>query len=191
TLENSGVDDPRTPLFLMAAGTGVAPIRALVQKRLLQIWEAHDRNSLGRIDVVLGHRHPGQDFLFAEGWRAIVNDNPDLFRVVTAWSRPDEQEVVDLSNSDNSGGYCFADLGKDALPDRLVGRKTWIQDVLKWALDPAAVLSERSRTKLILGGKSHPMPMQVWQTLCELSPGGEVELNRVKKEGRYFTDTWG
>ncbi|KAF4679248.1 hypothetical protein FOZ60_015314 [Perkinsus olseni] len=191
TLENSGVDDPRTPLFLMAAGTGVAPIRALVQKRLLQIWEAQDRNSfLGRIDVVLGHRHPGQDSLFAEEWRAIVDENPDLIRVVAAWSRPDEQAVVDLSNSDSTGGCCFTDLGKDALPDRLMGRKTWIQDVLKWALDPAAVLSERSRTKLILGGKSHPMPMQVWQTLCELSPGGEVELNRVKKEGRYFTDTW-
>ncbi|KAF4678014.1 hypothetical protein FOL47_006963 [Perkinsus chesapeaki] len=198
SLENSAVDAPRTPLLLMSAGTGVAPIRALVQKRALEAWQqAEHRNLLGRVDVILGHRHPGQDFLFAEEWQTLVNDNPDLLSVVVAWSRPDEQATVDLTKRDGhsstggGGGYCYTKLdgGAASLPEHLVGRKTWIQDVLKLCLD-TSVLDERGRTKLILGGKSHPMPMQIWQTLCELSPGGEVQLNRLQKEGRYFTDTW-
>ncbi|EER07507.1 NADPH fad oxidoreductase, putative [Perkinsus marinus ATCC 50983] len=192
TLENSGVDDPRTPLFLMAVGTGVAPIRALVQKRLLQVWHAQRSDRLGRIDVVLGHRHPHQDFLFGQEWQTIVDSFPDLFRVVAAWSRPDDQNVVDLVKSDDANNsYCYSDLKSDPLPEHLVGRKTWIQDVLKaWAFDWPVVLSQGSRTKMVLGGKSHPMPMQVWQTLSELSPGGEVDLDRARKQGRYFTDTW-
>ncbi|KAI0489870.1 riboflavin synthase domain-like protein [Xylaria cf. heliscus] len=72
--------DPRTPLLAIAPGTGIAPIRALLQYR-------GDSNYQQRSLLFYGGRNKEADFLFGNEWDKLA------VKVVTAFSRDQPSKI--------------------------------------------------------------------------------------------------
>ena len=81
-----------TPVILIGAGTGVAPLRGFVQERsrIKEIGKA-----VGKTILILGFRRSDEDFLYHEEWDkyAQVLGN-DSFKIWTAFSREDPEQRV-------------------------------------------------------------------------------------------------
>jgi sulfite reductase alpha subunit-like flavoprotein len=96
----------RTPLILIAAGTGVAPLRSLLWERASSYSEA---NSIGIADATLvyGGRNALADFFFHDEWR-----DPKLkLQVFTAFSR-DQKEKIYIQDVIRQQGKVLADMIK-------------------------------------------------------------------------------
>ncbi|KAG6216043.1 NAPDH-dependent diflavin reductase [Claviceps purpurea] len=76
------------PLIAFATGTGIAPVRSLIQERL-----SHKLPSGARPQTMLffGNRNRGADYFFAEEWEALAPEANML--VFTAFSRDQPQKV--------------------------------------------------------------------------------------------------
>jgi len=64
--------DDTTPVIYVGPGTGVAPMRSLLQRRLLPHLEKHGAGESEKVSdanrIYLGFRHSQKDFLFEEDW---------------------------------------------------------------------------------------------------------------------------
>lgn len=81
----------KTPIVLVAAGTGIAPFRGFLQERaqMAQI----SNQEIGPILLVFGCRHPDQDYLYKAEIEAIANGPlKGKLEIVTAFSRVPEQK---------------------------------------------------------------------------------------------------
>ena len=79
--------DPSVPVVMMAAGSGVAPMRGFIQERALQKEAGRD---VGKMTLFLGCRSPDDDFLYSktdfEGWGKL-----GILEVLPAFSRDTER----------------------------------------------------------------------------------------------------
>ncbi|ROT39449.1 riboflavin synthase domain-like protein [Sodiomyces alkalinus F11] len=71
------------PLCALATGTGIAPVRALVQERL-----SYDKS--GRAVLFFGNRSREKDYYFADEWAALPTEK---LRVFTAFSRDQKEKI--------------------------------------------------------------------------------------------------
>ena len=95
--------DPSVPIVMIAAGSGIAPMRGFIQERALQKEAGRD---VGKMTLFFGCRSPDDDFLYSktdiEEWNKL-----ELLEVRPAFSRDTEksegckyvQEYVTLSHS--------------------------------------------------------------------------------------------
>lgn len=90
-----------SPMLLIGPGTGIAPIRAVVQRRMhddqmlsLQRPQAEDDSTDGSSCTLVftGHRHPEKDFVFADEWRQIAAASSHKIAFVHAFSRFDDKK---------------------------------------------------------------------------------------------------
>jgi len=82
-------EDPMTPIVLTGLGTGLAPIRAIVQQRMTVRASGQE---VGPMCLIFGARYQAQDFLYEDE----INDWLEsglLTELVTAWSRDQEKKV--------------------------------------------------------------------------------------------------
>ena len=79
--------DPSVPVVMIAAGSGVAPMRGFIQERALQ--KEAGRN-VGKMTLFLGCRSPDEDFLYSktdfEEWRKL-----GILEVLPAFSKDTEK----------------------------------------------------------------------------------------------------
>lgn len=76
--------DPATPIIMLAAGSGIAPMRAFLQERAA--LQQQQDTQLGPALLYFGCRHPDKDYLYRselEAWQAA-----GLVEVITCFSRP-------------------------------------------------------------------------------------------------------
>lgn len=76
----------KTPIVLVAAGTGIAPFRGFLQERaqMAQI----SNQEIGKILLVFGCRHPDQDYLYKEEIENLQNGPlKGKLEIITAFSR--------------------------------------------------------------------------------------------------------
>ncbi|KAK1147600.1 hypothetical protein N8T08_000942 [Aspergillus melleus] len=81
--------DPKTPILMIAAGTGIAPMRGLLQERAR--LAAGGCKRLGAAILFYGCRHPGKDFLYQDELRAW--EEMGIVRVIPAFSRPSQGQT--------------------------------------------------------------------------------------------------
>ncbi|KAI9151433.1 bifunctional p-450 nadph-p450 reductase [Paramyrothecium foliicola] len=77
-----------TPVVMLAAGSGIAPMRAFVQER--SIAKKTGKGSLGPALLLFGCRHPDKDYLYRselELW-----EKEEVVETVPCFSRPDEPQ---------------------------------------------------------------------------------------------------
>lgn len=87
----------KTPIVLIAAGTGLAPFRAFLHERA-QMAQISDQE-IGKILLVFGCRHPDQDYLYREEIEALQNGPlKGKLEVITAFSRVAGQPKVYVQN---------------------------------------------------------------------------------------------
>ena len=75
--------DPSTPVIMVAAGTGIAPMRAFLQERAAMIPTGQVK--LGPCILFFGCRHPDEDFIYKNELRAWEEEG--VVKVYTAFSR--------------------------------------------------------------------------------------------------------
>jgi NADPH-dependent sulfite reductase flavoprotein alpha-component len=80
--------DPKVPIIMVGAGTGVAPFRAFLQERAL----LPRSEPVGNSWLFFGNPHAAADFLFQEEWNGHLKSGT-LTRLTTAFSR-DQQDKV-------------------------------------------------------------------------------------------------
>lgn len=92
-----------TPVILVGAGTGIAPLHAFVQERArLKRLGRH----VGRVILIMGFRKPDEDFLYREEWRDYQNTlGEENLRIWTAFSRetPSRKIYVQDKLRENAG----------------------------------------------------------------------------------------
>ncbi|KAF2721728.1 NADPH-dependent FMN/FAD containing oxidoreductase [Polychaeton citri CBS 116435] len=162
-------DEINVPVVLIGPGTGLAPMRSLVQQRLAWAQGSISRASGGRLasDILLfGCRSSTADHFFASEWDRLQND--EALTVMTAFSRDSFQPrryVQDLMSE-------HAGMIKQALVDR--------------------------QGKLYISGSSGNMPKGVRQALIDLiskecgmdQEAAERYTETMEREGRYKQETW-
>jgi len=80
--------DPKTPVIMVAAGTGIAPMRAFLQERAA-IAEARGKDCLGPAVLYYGCRDFEQDYLYKDDLATWQNEG--VVKVRTAFSRRAEE----------------------------------------------------------------------------------------------------
>lgn len=210
----AALESNATPLLLVSPGTGVAPCRALVQRRFLQ-WLARRRccdtpqdiprqpSAAAPIVLAVGIRHPQKDFLFRTEW--------ELLRRLSEWrpwpfmwqdaealpKRPSSWWSFWVKHRSRPMTWQFAPLAAfSRLRDDV---KVYVQEALEAHGDVVATLVQRSGCVVIVSGRSHPMPSQVLRALediieteAKVSHDEAVRFWDTKtKRGELIFDTWG
>lgn len=77
-------EDPSADIIMIGAGTGVAPYRGFMQKRL---WQANQ----GRSWLFFGEKHEKKTFFYRDFWLDLVNSG--RLKLTCAFSRDQEEKV--------------------------------------------------------------------------------------------------
>ncbi|KEP65724.1 UNVERIFIED_CONTAM: flavodoxin domain-containing protein [Hammondia hammondi] len=205
--------DMKTRVILISPGTGVAPVRSLIQQRhaaWLSELAGKKIDANARADVssfsgekagcrkdgdgrhserdllFLGFRHERADFLFAEEWKTYL----PWLDVRVAFSRDGVYRHLG-TEPEGAAGSTARRIGHKA--------KIYVQDLLEEARDQVASLLIESDAAVLICGRAHPMPSQVEETLVEIletSGGFSTDAARrfladKKRRKRYVCDTWG
>ena len=100
-----GVEWKEPPMILVGPGTGVAPMRALIQERKAvyeSCREVSHKSAITDVSTILffGCRSRANDFLYSEDWEfgSALNGDPDIFdgaseKMVVAFSRDQPQKI--------------------------------------------------------------------------------------------------
>ncbi|KFH10726.1 flavodoxin domain-containing protein [Toxoplasma gondii MAS] len=205
--------DLKTRLILISPGTGVAPVRSLIQQRHAA-WlsesagkrvDANTRAAVSSFSgekagrrkdgdathserdlLFLGFRHERADFLFAEEWKTFL----PWLDVRVAFSRDGVYRHLGAEPEGAAGSTARRIRDKT---------KIYVQDLLEEARDQVASLLIESDAAVLICGRAHPMPSQVEETLVEIletSRGFSTDAARrfladKKRRKRYVCDTWG
>ena len=97
---------PSTPLVLVGLGTGIAPLRAIIQERQ---WHREKGNHVGPVWLFYGCRHEKKDFLFGEEFEKL-RDSGLLTHLVPAFSRDQEEKVYVQDRIRQSSQRLYPDL---------------------------------------------------------------------------------
>lgn len=182
-------EDYLKPMIMVAAGTGVAPIRALIQHRQSLLRLDNHGGCSSTAYLFFGCRFRGKDFYFEKEWERMIdydydydndsdrqNDNKCLLKLFTAFSRESFDGMV-------GGG---------------VGRgKRYVQTLIRehgkdiWE----KVLRPGVAGTVFVCGSSGRMPIDVRNAFLEILREGdekiaEMYLERMEKEGRYIVESW-
>lgn len=82
---------PSSPLILIGPGTGVAPMRALLQERYLHFKQNEEVSA----DTILffGCRKRDSDYLFENDWNNFETNTNSMIKTVTAFSQDQENKI--------------------------------------------------------------------------------------------------
>ncbi|ORY07247.1 cytochrome P450 [Basidiobolus meristosporus CBS 931.73] len=78
--------DPKVPVIMVCAGTGVSPFRGFLQERQLYGCKSVGKGGISETHMFFGCRSPEQDFIYREELEEFVNDGT-LDKLVVAFSR--------------------------------------------------------------------------------------------------------
>ncbi len=96
--------DPRTPMILICAGTGVAPFRGFLQERAMQ---AHAGQEVGRALLFFGCDHPDVDYLYRDELAAWERDH--VVEVRPAFALAGAREANEANEANEADGANGAD----------------------------------------------------------------------------------
>jgi sulfite reductase alpha subunit-like flavoprotein len=83
-------DDPKTPIVLTGLGTGLAPIRAIIQQR--RTVRETQGIEVGPLCLIFGGRYASKDFLYEDEVNQWMEEGL-LTDLICAWSRDGEDKV--------------------------------------------------------------------------------------------------
>ncbi|KAK5088926.1 hypothetical protein LTR05_003150 [Lithohypha guttulata] len=159
----------KTPIILVAAGTGIAPFRGFLQERahMTQI----SNQEIGQILLVFGCRKPDEDYLYKEEIEALQNGPlKGRLEVVTAFSRVVGQPKVYVQ-------------------DRLAEPRLKDQVVKLLCHEDASLYFCGSTTMAKTAGRTLVDAVQEYQKGSEAD--GKAWVDGMKRSRRWQEDVWG
>ncbi|KAJ4330401.1 NAPDH-dependent diflavin reductase [Ascochyta clinopodiicola] len=155
------------PVVMIGPGTGVAPMRALIQQRMRWRKETSPSYDTAMKDLLFfGCRNAESDYFFKDEWKDLVEKHAPL-EVFTAFSRDQRQKVYvqDLVRQQSALVY-------DALAN---------ENGIIFICGSSGRMPQAVREALIEGFQEHG-PME--------RDGAEAYLAGLEKGGRYRQETW-
>ncbi|KAL3473616.1 hypothetical protein BJX99DRAFT_272147 [Aspergillus californicus] len=169
-----------TPLIFIAAGTGLAPIRAFLHERrqLLKIGR-----EVGDMILFFGCRRPDEDFIYRDELEEMQSAFGGSLKVVTVFSR---------AGSESGSGSQMAS------QEVAISGKKYVQDAVVEHQDVVAEMLVEKRGNLYICGRAgmaREVERRVTGFLAEMKgwSGKESEdwVRGVKRRGKWLEDVWG
>lgn len=176
--------DPKTPVILVATGTGIAPMRAFIQERAA-IAGARGADALGPAILYYGCRDPDEDFLYRDelyAWQAAgaVTVKPAFSRRVPSSSSSSSEN--NGSNQYNYNKTTTAHVDEVLWEDREVARGLFRQQGAR-----ILVCGSASR----LGRAMNDVCIRIYREAFPEKSAEEAEEWLLKqKEDRYLSDVF-
>lgn len=157
------------PVIMIGPGTGVAPMRSLIQERAL--WSQQlisESSNINSSILFYGGRNKSADFFFQEEWKSCQESINTSFRVLTAFSRDQNEKI-------------------------------YVQDRIREEAETVyRMLCEEAGGIVFVCGSSGSMPKAVREALIDVfvrkgemeRKAAETYLGRMEKIGRYVQETW-
>lgn len=179
---------------LIGAGTGIAPLRALIHAKV-----SHGRIS-GDTALLFGCRNETADYFFQNEWKAIVDargptretsSTPAGLQVITAFSRDQKSKVYVQDRIRERADLVWRFLRERAATVIVCGASGQMPKAVRQALVDALVEQGAAKAR---GSESGPTGV-----LDQPDGGQESILNqdeaekylaKLEKEGRYKQETW-
>lgn len=155
---------PSVPLILIGPGTGVAPMRALIQER----YESFHANSNTSADTLLffGCRKCNSDFLFEHDWNDIDSKTSSKIKTIVAFSQDQENKIYVTDKIRENGELLWQLISQDAFIFIAGSAKKMPMDV-------------RKALKYVISTYSSVTEDQA-----------EKNIGRMEKLGRYNLECW-
>jgi sulfite reductase alpha subunit-like flavoprotein len=179
--------EARRPLIAIATGTGVAPIRAVIQERDCYA-------DVGDTILFFGSRNRSADFHFADEWKLYTN-----LRVFPAFSRdgiePDPQATV--TTVIPPPAYPLAAALETVYPNQYDAHKNYVQHLIRARAAEVGALMRR-RPYVLICGSNGRMPVSVRNALldalvidkvCETKEAAEKWLSNPRNV-TMWQETW-
>jgi cytochrome P450/NADPH-cytochrome P450 reductase len=154
--------NPRTPVIMVGAGTGVAPFIGFLQERA---WLAAQDYSIGPALLFFGCRHPDVDFYYSDVLEEYARRR--VVEIVCAFSRQDPAQKVYVQ-------------------DRIRERRDQVWDLLQ---EGAVVYVCGDAARIAPGVRAAFGDVCQEKTGCD-SARKEEWLNELAARQRYLTDVW-
>ena len=159
----------KTPVVLVAAGTGIAPFRGFLQERaqMAQI----SNQEIGKVLLVFGCRHPDQDYLYKEEIEELQNGAlKGKLEVVTAFSRLNGQPKV----------YVQDRLSEPRIKEQIV--KMLCADVGNLYFCGSTTMAKTAGRTLVEAIREHQAGTEA---------DGKAWMDTMKRSKRWQEDVWG
>ncbi|KAH0846720.1 hypothetical protein AYO21_11576 [Fonsecaea monophora] len=171
--------------ILVGAGTGIAPLRALIHEKAMQ-----DQVS-GPTALFFGCRNARSDYFFRDEWTALqTKDHPTaLLEVITAFSRDQTSKVYVQDRMREHSRLVCQFLRDKAATVIVCGSSGQMPKAVRQALVDALVQQGKStenEDKAVSGQGMVPVEEEPIQT----EEDAEKYLARLEKMGRYKQETW-
>ena len=98
------------PLILIGPGTGVAPMRALLQERLLNFKQNNEAQTI----LFFGCRKRNSDFLFEQDWIDFETNSNSKIKTIVAFSQDQENKIYVTHKIKENGELLWKLLCQDA-----------------------------------------------------------------------------
>ncbi|KAF2996025.1 NAPDH-dependent diflavin reductase [Curvularia kusanoi] len=155
------------PVVMIGPGTGVAPMRALIQQRIQWREESQQAHETAAKDLLFfGCRNAESDYFFKDEWESLVNNGAPL-EVFAAFSRDQRQKVYvqDIIRQQSALVY-------DAVVDK---------NGIIYICGSSGKMPQAVREALIEGFQEHGSLSR---------DDAEAYLVALEKGGRYRQETW-
>ena len=161
---------PKRHNLLIGAGTGIAPLRALVHKETKTSVACRDQ--LTRTNtLIFGSRSERADFFFRDEWTKLITNEESNFRLITAFSRDQKQKVY-VQDKIREHGEGVAKLLCDT-------------DTNVFVCGSSGAMPKAVRRALLDVLMEHASTERPWSL-----EKAEMFLNAMEKENRYIQETW-
>jgi cytochrome P450/NADPH-cytochrome P450 reductase len=155
-------DDPRVPIIMVGAGTGLAPYRGFLQDRAAL---ADQGVPLGPALLFFGCRHPRQDFLYSEELRAF--EARGVVRLECAFSRLEDQPRTYVQHVIERSSDAVWDLVQQGAVIYVCGDASRMAPAVRKAFESVFALKASATTE-----------------------AAESWLSHMIQTGRYLADVW-
>ena len=180
------------PMLLVGPGTGIAPLRAVVQRVVANRgwWAAGGADGGGGVLVFTGHRHPDKDFPFRDEWQELQRAHGDVFLCHHSFSRP-APPTTPAAAAPGAATPADAPTYPKYVQHAMTRSPSVMGDVARVAAHP--------RGLVLVSGNAKQMPRDVHDGIvqCLVACGVDAteeaaaqRLDRMRQAGRYVVDAW-
>lgn len=156
--------------LLIGAGTGIAPLHALIRQDLSSLSNLQD-GGFRTSTLVFGARSEKADFFFKDEWARMVAEEEDNFSLITAFSRDQKQKVY-VQDRIRENGRTISDLLCNP-------------NVFVFVCGASGAMPKAVRKALLDVLAENPPSGKTWTR-----EDAESSLAALEKQGRYTQETW-
>lgn len=181
--------------LLIGAGTGIAPLRALIHEKYMQS-PSQQLFECGRTVLFFGCRNASSDYFFHDEWNTMTRTNGQgsgALEIIPAFSRDQKTKVYVQDRIRERSALVWEFLRERRATVIVCGSSGQMPKAVRQALVDALVeqgVKRRDETKSISDGDMHGEVEDEDEVSITTPEDAEAYLTSLEKEGRFKQETW-